>query len=127
MTYSRKQTRTVYAVLFAFLVNALVPSYAFSADENSPKEMLLCTSQGYKWVTVVDDSNTSSNQKGSQHCKLCLFPSKSDHIDYQWVGSHLNTKIANLAVISANSPKLLLKIQFAQLLAQGRAPPIAVI
>ena len=116
------QIKTVYVVIFALLINAITSTGALAALNSGTQSVLLCTSQGYKWVTV--DSETPKTSNANQHCKACLFPQSDTNSD-DFIGSEFvcMAKEANQSgIVSAKDIVVHRQIEYA--LAQGRAPPI---
>lgn len=111
---------TIYLVIFALIFNAVTSTVAFGAN-NSSDQVLLCTSSGYKWVSV--DNLPESKPNAQQHCKLCLFPANDENHD---VFAFLS-KTPFIASQSTGQFSLSLypsiKARFAHFIAQGRAPP----
>lgn len=121
MKSSASQIKTVYVVIFALLINAISSTGALAALNSGTQSVLLCTSQGYKWVTV--DSETPKTSNANQHCKACLFPQNDTNSD-DFIGSEFVcvAKEANQrGTISATD--IVVHHRTAYSLAQGRAPP----
>ena len=64
----------LYLLILAFSFNAVAPAFAYSSIGDTPNNrVLLCTSQGYQWVTLDEriEQNTSS-ETSTSHCVLCI-------------------------------------------------------
>lgn len=118
------QITIMYLVIVALFFNTATSMAAFGSDGQSSKGTLLCTLQGYQWVSLdgVDEPVSSS----FVHCKLCLFPSAGDSLGDYFVSIQ---KIPLLDVVSDNSivsEYLLYSSYSPYTFAQGRAPPLVV-
>ena len=122
MTYSSRKITVTYMVMFALIFNAITSSVAYAGSMSGPGGVLLCTSQGYKWVKVDDQSRSS--EQTQQHCKLCLFPSSEDNTNDFIADAKTASPIEIRTRLRLNNWQPLLKNQLADLIAQGRAPPI---
>ncbi len=115
-----RQLHTIYLVMFALLFNAMTSSaMASSLGENG---MLLCTSQGYKWVNVEQDGKTV--EQAQEHCQACLFPHNDDSPSDLINSASANTfsKLASNDLLLASDIALLQRDNFA--LHLSRAPPV---
>jgi len=101
-------------LLAAMLVNA-VGSASASIFQ---KSVLLCTSLGYEWVTVEEETNSSSLMS---HCDVCItsFSDDDSEIEAFYVADlpvQIQTKLkSDISLKRFNSQYLI---------AQGRAPPV---
>jgi len=107
-------------VMFALIFNAITSTAAYAGVGSN--EMLFCTSQGYQWIKVEDQ--TSSSERAQQHCKLCLFPASEDNVSDADVSTARRSLFIQSVTQSFKNVYPLLKARFAKLIAQGRAPPI---
>jgi len=102
-------------LLAAILINAIG---SVSAGVTN-KSVLLCTSQGYKWVNVEDDNNTTHQIAG---CELCITSSNDDLencIDTDSMLSVLSVISQTHKAVGFDSETTISKY----FIAQGRAPP----
>ncbi len=78
------QNRAIVLLLIINLIGGLlVPSLA--AAFGSESRVLLCTSQGYQWVSIETEQelNLTGSDSLSKHCFLCL----NSHDSYEQPGS----------------------------------------
>lgn len=116
------QTITAYIVAIALLFNALFATSAMAMGAAGSESVLLCTSQGYKWVEL--DENTASGE-GQKHCELCLFPpldDSSDALHHTTLADVSPSCDVNRYFVSEYDR---FKHRFQNQLAQGRAPPLS--
>lgn len=61
-----------YALIISLISSVLLPSLASAGESES--RVLLCTSQGYQWVTVqaAQDFVLETEASDSDHCFYCL-------------------------------------------------------
>ncbi|GAA6136826.1 hypothetical protein NBRC116583_05730 [Arenicella sp. 4NH20-0111] len=124
MNLSAFQSKTIYVVIFALILNAITSTGAFAAANSGSQSVLLCTSQGYQWVEVESDS--VGTQQPSQHCKLCLFPPSDDAFDKYLTSHPYNDVTLEESKLKQAATTTVVLSTFAYFLAQGRAPPIRV-
>ena len=119
MNRSAKQLNIVALLMFALIFNAMSSTaMAGVAGENG---VLLCTSQGYKWLNV--DKSSDKSNKIQKHCQLCLAPqgdTSDDNILFAAV--LLKSQFAAHNGLSFSHVYIRPHHNVYQL-AQGRAPP----
>jgi len=120
MTRALKQKLQVYMIFAAFLINAASAVYASPLSERGLNQVLLCTSQGYQWVSIDDDT---TEHRTSTHCPLCLAPSDSDNEN-----GLLSPNTTRLFSLFLSTATFRADLSFYNkltpyFLAQGRAPP----
>jgi len=119
MNHSARRITTIYLVMFALIFNAITSS---SVNASSTNGVLLCTTQGYKWVNVESDDN--SKQQTLQHCKICLFPSSDDHFDDLVADSGKILLPSNNSHQTSKTLPRVFRARFAYSIRQIRAPPV---
>ena len=73
--------------LVAFIINATVPFFeTYNSSLNTPKtkeissvfseKILICTSDGFRWVSLEDWDGNSSQEHPDYECALCYLSSK---------------------------------------------------
>lgn len=104
--------------MFALIFNAVTSSVVYGVEQNG---VLICTSQGYKWLKV--ENETSETERAQQHCKLCLFPPSEEHFDDVIANTSVDSSFS-FEQITGFSLEYQVISRFAYLVAQGRAPPL---
>ena len=120
----KNQIAILYVVIIALFFNtatAMAVSGVNDGEVNGNK-VLLCTLQGYQWVSLdgVDDSAPPL----AKHCQFCLFPSIDDSVSdfFAYISSNL-VYFNSLEVNKLPSIEVLASESFYSI-AQGRAPPV---
>lgn len=115
----------MYLVIVALFFNTATSMVAFAGEGQSDKGTLLCTLQGYQWVSIdgVDEPVSSS----FAHCKLCLFPAAGDGLGDYFVYSPQKLPLVEDVSKGVISPQYASYSSYTPyFFAQGRAPPLVV-
>ncbi|MBL4672954.1 MAG: hypothetical protein JKX81_11900 [Arenicella sp.] len=110
------KTDIVWLILLSMLCNAVLPLPVNAAPYNpgtstsaTPKQALMCTSRGYRWVNV---SSLTETKVDSAHCLMCLMADHdssavhSSHRIHRLQQSHQFHAITALADFPSTHPKL---------------------
>jgi len=119
MNKPTKQLNIIALLMFALIFNAMSSTaMAGIAGENG---VLLCTSQGYKWVDVEQSFDKSN--KIQKHCQLCLVPQGDSSDDSVLSSSEYLHTLRVTDNVFAFSNVYIKPTHNSYQLAQGRAPP----
>lgn len=118
--YSRRGGLNLYVLRLlvqAFLYNSLAPALAGQLEDDN--RVLLCTSQGYKWVSL--DVQSTETSRSDVRCALCLVPDdNADLVIDEYIPSFTS------ATVSAKATSISSYIVFGhspQFFSLSRAPP----
>lgn len=130
MTMQQKKG-VISFMLIAFLWSAVLPLFASYAPPRESDvfggQMLICTAQGFKWVSVSDvPDNGGSKQQHHLKCALCYFH-KHYVVDWQIASHSLDVGYPQrLATFVPAADEALRQTAPPYLLLPSRAPPLAV-
>ena len=121
MSRATRKAATLYIVLIALFFNTATSMAVSGTNVQSGDKVLLCTVQGFQWVSL-DDADDST-QHAAQHCKICLFPvSDESASDYFFYSPQLAAFVNVVNTVLFDNPASLGLESFYSF-AQGRAPP----
>ena len=116
--------RLICAVLIINLIGSLLAPSVF-AIMSPETRVLLCTSQGYKWVSSADEQvlATQVSVKSLEHCVYCSI--LANDTDLLWCSvDSIDLKTIELTQFwSSVDPKRYQRLVF---FAQPRAPPVSI-
>ena len=115
-----KQTFIFYTIVITVVSNLLLPSLAVALESGT--RVLLCTAQGYKWVTISEQEPVELSSQGGpfEHCVYCLNPhDDSDSTLFQ--ASSLKLQLAKFK--SKARDFMLGQLNYLHSHSHARAPP----
>ncbi|GHA20903.1 hypothetical protein GCM10008090_33540 [Arenicella chitinivorans] len=74
---TRKSQRNSRWIAQWLVLLMLVNTLAAATQSSTPTQVLLCTSQGYQWVSIEEQGSSESKQS-VYHCAFCLFNTDVD-------------------------------------------------
>ena len=118
----RRQLHKLYIVntLIICLIGSLLIPVAMSASATSNK-VLLCTSQGYQWVSIDKQGSPKEQVK---HCAVCFLSDQSDDILFSY-NSCLQSVYAEFRYIAPAPYRL--TSQTLERSTHPRAPPASIL
>ena len=123
MQISTKNTLLNKAVAYLLIINLvssiLAPTLASAME--SENRFLLCTSQGYQWVTIETEQEFRLSNDASEHCIYCL-SSKDDQEQAVFILNYLELVPAEYLFIQNNDFVMASEDYFVT--SQPRAPPL---
>jgi len=93
VSYFHKILQT-YCLIFVLALNMVVPLTTTADDK-----ILLCTSQGLKWVSMDEFDDSKPQQHDNKHCVLCLNSDNDIAILINAPEIHFHTVALNLSTI----------------------------
>jgi len=112
-----QQKAIIYSLIVILFGSFAVPTVAMVLQTQT--RVLLCTSQGYQWVTVTEDQGSSLGASESKHCLFCLSPLEDEELYFVKVSSNLSDLFTRLEFQSSATERGFLLI----FNALARAPP----
>lgn len=109
-----------YLLIISLIGSLLAPSLASAIGSES--RVLLCTSQGYQWVSIEEEQELklTDNVSSMEHCLYCL-GTDDDHEQIVFTYSYLDLVPTDYVARSLQEPNLT-KFLITSVL-QPRAPP----
>ncbi len=74
---TRRSQRTSRWIAQSLVLLMLVNTLAAATQSSTPTQVLLCTSQGYQWVSIEEQGSSESKQS-VYHCAFCLLNTDVD-------------------------------------------------